>query len=145
LIQSESLKGVMNEIDSSVSHVSFSIRNEAPWFTIGCNSISCDSAFDFDRGSSIVESFSCVRHTCETYRLSTLSRCFKAMSTSTKTRIRINEFGMLFMQVHSRNLVYAAATSATVITQSIPRILFNAHWKLAYLLIIASKDHCDSE
>jgi cell cycle checkpoint protein len=99
LNQSEWLREAFLELESSIEHVAVLVSPSAPYLCISGSGNTGDTKVEYPKDASVFDAFQCYDVVEHDYSFSLIKLCLKAMSVSSKTSLRINEQGLLSLQV----------------------------------------------
>lgn len=86
-------------MESSIEHVSILVSPSAPYLRISGSGNTGDTKVEYPKDASVFDAFQCHQLVEHDYAFGLIKLCLKAMSVSTKTSLRINEKGLLSLQV----------------------------------------------
>jgi len=98
IMKSESLREAFNELDWHNEHLTWEISPEAPHFRIKARGTGTTCLVDYPRDCEIFEVFECEQPIKRDYRMKFLQPSLKALTIAKKTKIRINDVGLLSLQ-----------------------------------------------
>ncbi|TPX33724.1 hypothetical protein SmJEL517_g03409 [Synchytrium microbalum] len=98
IVASEWLKNSFHETDRTAEYVSLLISPDAPYFRISAMSAPGETQMDYPKTSDVIEAFQSDATQLFKYKYQMLEPSFKALASSTKTALKINQIGLLHMQ-----------------------------------------------
>lgn len=87
------------DIDTSANAISILVSPSAPYFRISAMGDTGETEIEYPKETSVFDSFVCQELVEHSYKFSVLQSSLKALSSSKKTSLRLNEEGQLNLQV----------------------------------------------
>ena len=95
----------MSELDDSCATFQLLISPDPPHLQITAHHLSGEVLIEFPKECPYIESFEATKTIQEEFKFELVQPCIKALASSTRTHIRMNDFGLLSFQVFFINLV----------------------------------------
>lgn len=103
IVQSVALKEALQELDWWGEALGLALSSNPPNLRLTSRGHHGTCEIDFPASSEAVDEFSCSRDSAATYRFTLVQTVFKALALSEKACLRVNEAGMLSMQLMIRD------------------------------------------
>ncbi|KAI9204057.1 cell cycle checkpoint protein rad1 [Polychytrium aggregatum] len=98
IINSEWLKGAFSELDETSTSIRLLISPRPPYFRISASGLSGQTNIDYPNDTDVLEGFTSQATQTYSYNQKLFVPCLKALALSTKTSVKINLEGFLFLQ-----------------------------------------------
>ncbi|KAI8909055.1 Rad1/Rec1/Rad17 [Gorgonomyces haynaldii] len=99
IVDAKWMQNTFAELDSSLSEFKIEMRERAPFLQISGETVTGKMSVAFARNNHVMESFECHQNIAEKYKSSLIKPVQKALLMSSKVHIRVNERGMLALQI----------------------------------------------
>lgn len=92
------LKQAFEELDWASQHFTVTVSPEAPYFRLATTGTNVSCQVDYPKESEMFQEFSVQGPQTIKYKLQLLNPVVHSLSQATRTKIRINQIGLLFIQ-----------------------------------------------
>ncbi|KAJ1980644.1 checkpoint clamp complex protein Rad1 [Dimargaris cristalligena] len=96
--QSDILRDALSELDNASEKITFTFSAHSPHFRISTVGMAGSTEVNFSKDTDIIESFYSAEPAQHAYRYNQVQHALNALVYSSKTSVRINQYGFLSMQ-----------------------------------------------